>query len=275
MKKLFIFLILLVLLASCEEENSWDLQSGNNDFIVVDGIITNELKAQTITLSKPVVHLNEKPVPVSGAIIQVSTTQQVHTFSEDPANPGTYISDNAFMGIKNRTYSLLITLGNKVYSAKAVLAPAVLITAIDNIRYQKNADDNLYHITKLPTSYRPVKAAMYELLLDWSGAPGFESSNPDSCKSKLYYYTLPTLDVSEVFAPTLETVTFPKGTTITERKYALTDEHAAFIRALLLETTWTGGYFNTAAANVPTNLSEGALGFFGACGVTENVEVVK
>jgi hypothetical protein len=116
---------------------------------------------------------------------------------------------------------------------------------------------------------------MYEILLDWANAPGFENSNADSCKAKLYYYTLPTLDVSEVFAPTLEAVSFPKGTILTERKYSLTDEHAAFIRALLLETTWSGGYFNTASANVPTNLSKGAVGFFGACGVAEKVEVVK
>ena len=116
---------------------------------------------------------------------------------------------------------------------------------------------------------------MYEILLDWSAVPGFEQQNPDSCKAVLYYYTLPTIEVSQVLAPTLEKVTFPKGTLITERRYSLTDEHAAYFRALLLETTWSGGFFNTASANVPTNLSTGALGFFGACGVTEKTEMVK
>lgn len=116
---------------------------------------------------------------------------------------------------------------------------------------------------------------MYEVLLDWSSAPGYENENPDSCKIKLYYYTLPTLDVSEVFAPDFEKVSFPSHTIITERRYSLTDEHAAFLRALLLETTWQGGFFNTANSNIPTNLSEGAKGFFGACGVVEKTETVK
>jgi hypothetical protein len=38
---------------------------------------------------------------------------------------------------------------------------------------------------------------------------------------------------------------------------------------MLLETNWTGGLFTVAPANVGTNLSEGAFGFFGACAVTE------
>jgi len=78
-----------------------------------------------------------------------------------------------------------------------------------------------------------------------------------------------------IFAPNLEKLTFPPGTVITERKYALTDEHAAFIRAVLLENTWQGGFFNTASADIPTNLSEGAKGYFGACGVVEKSETAQ
>ena len=111
--------------------------------------------------------------------------------------------------------------------------------------------------------------------VDWSSAPGYETENPELYKAKLYYYTLPTIDVNEVFAPNIEKVGFPSGTKITVRRYSLTDEHAAFLRALLLETTWSGGYFNTASANIPTNLSTGALGFFGACGVAEQKETAK
>jgi len=36
---------------------------------------------------------------------------------------------------------------------------------------------------------------------------------------------------------------------------------------LLLETSWQGGVFPSDPANVNTNLSEGALGFFGICAV--------
>jgi hypothetical protein len=84
----------------------------------------------------------------------------------------------------------------------------------------------------------------------------------------MLFYTLPTLDVSEIFAPVMESISFPAGTIITERRYSLTPEHAEFLREMLLETSWTGGLFSVANSNVTTNLSEGAAGYFGACSVT-------
>ena len=257
---------------SCEEQISWDLHNGNTASVVVDGIITDELKTQTLTIAKPISTVNLQAEAVSGATVLVSTDEFVYTFRESKTALGTYVSDIPFAGIVGKTYSLLITYGKNTYSAKAMLlAPQ----AFGFLTYQKNTEDQKYRITGVAQSYNPLNPAMYEIYLDWSAAPGYENANPDSCKAYLYYYTLPTIDVSEVFAPNLEKINFPAGTTITERRFSLTNEHAAFVRALLLETTWQGGFFNTASANVPTNLSEGAAGFFGACGVVEMVETVK
>ncbi len=272
MQKLLIYLFLLLLLVSCEKQTDWDLQSADNDFVVVDGIITNELKVQTITIMKPVSTLNMQPEPVKGATVLVSSNLLAHTFHEDTLHPGTYESDKPFIGIRNETYSLSITSGNRIYSSKAVLAAPVDFKFIE---YERDSGDNQYRFSKVPFPYNPFLSAMFEIQLDWSLAPGYENQDPDSCRAKVFYYTLPTLDVSELFAPTMEKITFPPGTVITERRYSLTDEHAAFLRALLLETTWNGGYFNTASANVPTNLSAGAMGFFGACGVVEKQERAK
>jgi hypothetical protein len=67
----------------------------------------------------------------------------------------------------------------------------------------------------------------------------------------------------------MQSVYFPAGTIISERRYSLTPEHAEFVREMLLETNWTGGLFTVAPANVITNMSDGAFGYFGACAVTE------
>jgi len=273
MKKLLTYLFSILILASCEEQTDWELHKAGNDFVVVDGIITNEFKVQTLTLNNPVTAINEKPQPVSGAVVLVSSDLLTHTFIEDSLHPGTYRSEKPFIGLRNKTYSLLITSGTNVYSSKAELPPPV--EKFNFPEYQKDESDNKYYFTKVPVPYFPVLPAMFEIQLDWLSAPGYETENPDLCKAKLYYYTLPTIDVSEVFAPGIEKVGFPSGTNITVRRYSLTDEHAAFMRALLLETTWSGGYFNTASANLPTNLSTGAIGFFGACGVAEQTEIAK
>jgi hypothetical protein len=272
MPKLLTYLLLFLLFVSCERQTDWNLQTADNDFIVVDGMVTNELKVQTLTIMKPASTLNGQPEPVNGATVLVSSNLLAHTFHEDTLHPGTYLSDKAFTGIRNETYSLSITSGNRNYSSKAVLAAPVDFKFIE---YERDSGDNQYRFSKVPFPYNPFLSAMFQIELDWSIAPGYENQNPDSCRAKVFYYTLPTLDVSELFAPTMEKITFPQGTVITERRYSLTDEHAAFLRALLLETTWYGGYFNTASANVPTNLSAGAIGFFGACGVVEKQKIVK
>lgn len=269
MKALVKYLLLMLLFISCEKQTDWEIKAGTDDLLIVEGMITNELKEHTIRLSKPTGTLNGNPQPVSDAVVVVSSGIISVSFHEDPLNPGTYLSDRPFIGLKNNTYSLLISQGGNTYTSKAVLAPPAEFIFL---RYQKSVADGNYYITWVSNPYSPVQAAMYEIQLDWSSVNGYEDEDPDSCRAKLFYYTLPTLDVSEVFAPTLEKISFPPGTVITERRYSLTDEHAAYLRAMLLETTWQGGFFNTAAANVPTNLSEGAAGFFSACGVIEKQE---
>ena len=137
------------------------------------------------------------------------------------------------------------------------------------LRYSKNEKNDLYHVDWVANAFSSQDAAMWELLIDWSVVPGYEHLDSISNHARMLFYTLPTLDVSEVFAPQMEAIWFPAGTVITERRYSITPEHAEFIRELLLETNWTGGLFNVAAANVTTNLSNGAIGFFGTCAVTE------
>ncbi|MFZ4548337.1 MAG: DUF4249 family protein, partial [Bacteroidales bacterium] len=237
MKRYVILWLMSLLLTSCEEQINWDLQPGTTASVVVDGIITDELKTQTLTITKPIASINLQAEPVSGATVLVSTDEVVYTFRESPTTPGTYISDSPFAGIPGKTYSLLINDKTRTYSAKSLLATAKTFSFL---KYEHNSDDGKYRITSVAKSYDPTDPAMYEISLDWSKAPGYEIASPDSCKAKLFYYTLPTIDVSEVFAPSIEKVNFPKGTVISERRYSLTNEHAAFVRSLLLETTWQG-----------------------------------
>ena len=272
MRKLAAYIFLMLLLTSCEEQITWDLHSSTKNTIVVDAILTDELKTQTIILSKPVESPNGQSQAVEGATVLVSSDQLVYSFHEDSLRQGTYHSDEPFSGVNDKTYSLLVTTNSKAYSAKAILPEA---KDFSFLKYEKNPEDNKYRITDVATVFDPSDPAMYEIQLDWSSAPGYEHTNADSCKATLFYYTLPTLDVSEVFAPTLEKITFPSGTVITERRYSLTNEHAAFLRGVLLETNWQGGFFNTVSANVPTNMSDGAYGYFGACGVKGKTEIVK
>jgi hypothetical protein len=144
------------------------------------------------------------------------------------------------------------------------------------LTYARDDGNGMYYVDWVASAFSLESAAMWELLIDWSHVAGYESLDSADNHARMLFYTLPTLDVSEVFAPRMESLFFPAGTVITERRYSLTSAHAEFIRGMLLETNWTGGVFPVAPANVGTNLSDGARGYFGACAVTElSVTVVQ
>ena len=264
MKNILLFILSLIFV-SCEKQINWELKAKPNNFIVVDGIITDERKAQKVKLSFPVDQLNKEPMPVSGAIVLLSNEDFVYPLIENPAGSGFYKADSTFMALINKHYTLQIYYQNKFYSAKTGIISGI---SFSPLIYSKNSTDEMYHIDWVTNSFNTNNFAIFEVLLDWSLLPQYQNINPDSCKAKLYYYSLPTLDVSEVIAPGKQKVSFPLGTIITERRYSLTPEHAAYFRALLLETNWQGGLFDSERANLPTNLSAGAIGFFGACSVT-------
>lgn len=254
---------LVLLLLGCEKATETDYKNIPPDVIVVDGIITNEQKAQMVRLTHPVVNPNDTPLPVAGAVVMIYDADSVWNLSESPTNPGYYYSPVWFLPVVGRTYTLLINTDDKSLTAKAVMTKPF---AFFKARYAKGNND-LYHILPASNPYNPNRAAMYKVNLDWSFLPSYREQNPEDCKAVVFYYTLPTLDVNEILAPTSETVWFPAGTHVVETRYSLSDEHAAFIRAMLLNTTWNGGLFDGDQASLPTNLNDGGVGFFGACGV--------
>ena len=266
MKKLISIIGLMILCQSCIKQVDRNLKDTIAPRLVVDAILTDQVKSQPVILTYTVSKLNQPSQPVTGASVIINNEDSVWTLTEQPANPGIYRTSSSFFARPGKNYTLLIFHNNNVYSAKAAMIPGKYF---QELRYTKNENNNLYYISWVANAFSTQDAAMWELLIDWSMVPGYEHLDSLANHARILFYTLPTLDVSEVFAPKMEAICFPAGTVITERRYSITLQHAEFIREMLLETNWTGGMFNVAAANVTTNLSNGALGFFGVCSVTE------
>jgi len=271
MKRVFLLVLVLISFSGCEKKTDWQLKSQVSKLVVVDGIISSDKKIQTLTLTFPVTELNATPLPVAGATLLISDEDSVFHMNEQPAGSGIYKSVTMFGAREGMNYSLFISYENQVITAKSTMVPA---TPFDFLVYTKDNNSNLYHISWVGSSFSTQAPAMWEVLLDWSKVPGYQQTDSTKCKARLLFYTLSTLDVSEIFAPSMEKVLFPSGTKITETKYFLTPAYAEFIREVLLETQWQGTLFNTIPANVPTNLSAGGAGFFAVCGdyvISENV----
>ena len=71
MRRTFIY-IALFMLAACEKQTDRPILAENLDLIVVDAMITDEHKPQTVRLTRTVTELNAIPEPVRGASVIIS-----------------------------------------------------------------------------------------------------------------------------------------------------------------------------------------------------------
>ncbi len=272
MKKILRIFLVFIPLIACQKQISWDIPKQDLNFIMVDGRITDIRGPQSVRIFYPVNQLNDDPLPVTGAKVLISSEDSLWLLKEDSLAPGIYLTSNTFIAVTGKTYSLFISNNDHVYSAKASMIPG---SSFQALIYQKNEEDDLYHLDWVANAFNTAHPALWEIILDWSKVSGYEQTDSSLCKVRLQFFTLPTLDVSEIFAPDMQKISFPAGTLITENRYSITPDYAAFLRTMLLETNWQGGLFNTAPSNVITNLSAGARGYFAACAVTTIYLTVK
>ncbi|MBN2890330.1 MAG: DUF4249 family protein [Bacteroidales bacterium] len=263
------FIIFILTLFSCEKAIDWKFYPSENQYIVVESIITNENSNKEVKINYSAQNLNEKPQPVFGAEVIVSDGFNEYTFTE--ADSGIYISDNKLVAVVNRIYTLTIIIEEKTYTAVSAMVP---VNDFEPISYSYT-DDSSCRFSSTPSQFLPDENSMYKITIDYSNLPEYTDSSYYQTHKIVYYYSLSSIDVPEIFAPDAEKLTFPRGSIITERKYSLTPQHADFMRSMLLETSWRGGVFDVEHGNVTTNLSEGALGYFGACSVIQKSFVAE
>ena len=252
--------VLVPALNSCDKTYDWTWDRTAQPAVVIDAIITDEAKVQTVNVYYTTSALNETPLAISNAQVIVSNSDSVYLFSEDPLIKGRYLSAKPFAAKQEMTYTLQVTFNGNTYTALDVMTPA---QDFEPLQLAVNKE-GLNYVSQVADAYKTGASAMYEVLVKWAteDSAGFETA-------RMLYYTLPSVDVSEVLAPDPERVYFPVNASITERYYSVSDKYAAFLRALLAETTWQGGLFNSEVANLPTNLSNNAMGFFAVCSVKE------
>lgn len=251
--------MLFLAVCGCEKEIPWEFSSIEDRIVVIECLITNEKALHPVNISLSMNSPLEKPEYITDAVVSISTDDTVYEYHADTTNPGIFVPDSAFRGVTDKMYELRVVYNNQLYSAESYMIP---VTDFRNIQYAEYPyDDNTYYLTRTSVIYNPVEASMIEVYLDWSNVTGFENENPENCKVKAYFYNLRTIDVSQVFAPGKEEIIFPKGTSVIEKKYSLNPDQEEYIRTLLSESEWKGGFFDVEPSNIATNI-DGGIGYF-------------
>ena len=267
-KQLIYWVFMCFIGFSCEEFRAWELESQAPQ-LVVQAILTDEFKVQELTLSQSFSTLSDTAIPISDALVLVSTGQITYPFVSDGSTPGTYRSIESFKIFSNLPYELFISWEGEIYTASSVLSSVAPIREF-SFRATENDEKLAFSFPELSQIYNPSEEAMYEVDIDWSHL-GYAKPN----QARLYYYTFDELYLIQLVGPPKQELTFPKGSQIFIKKYGLNPDFGAYLRGRAFETDWKGSFYFATSDNVPSNLSKGALGFFSTCAVLTDTLIAQ
>lgn len=264
-----IMLLLLVLGSSCEEVLDETIDFERTNLLVVEGVLTNERIRQKIKLTHPYASQNEPERPATGAVVVIADSDQnITLLRENPRGSGEYFTDS-LRAVFGKGYALIIRYKGNEYRAFDAAPPGQLLPPLKYVPKEVEGSKRfelIFEDSGINPNY-----INYEV--DWSATSA--CAQPDECRAKMVYYDLKNIDVQEIYAPDKEDLYFPPKSTVVRRRYSVSAAYQDFLRSLLSETEWRGGVFDIQRDQVPTNLSEGAVGFFAVTTVVTDTTVLE
>lgn len=263
MKKQIIFSALLIaaLLSSCTKEITLELDSSDPK-LVVESIISDNLEPYTVKLSQTTPYFNDGEVYVSNAVVIIS---------DDLGNVDTlsYVANGIYSTISNRqgtvgtTYNLTVIWAGTTYTATETIP---LKVNLDTILYQyqeEGAFQEAGYITALNAQDIPGYSNHYR----------FSFYRNDTLQTDPFKYFVVDDQFSDgnyisAFTPYV----YQTNDTCKIELLCISKPYYQFLTSLGNQVQATGGPFDPIPSNPPSNISNGALGFFAT--VTRDVKSI-
>ena len=288
MKKYLICILSVVsAIAGCSDPLPVDPGPEPETCFVVDGTVTDRECRQVVRLSLTEGFFSPSTeVPwVSGAQVSVSCGDLVYVYAEDPDEPGTYRSINAFRGVTGRTYRLDVdaVVGGVAAHYRAedtVPAPGVRLDAID---YMYSKEFGLWTLALWGQDY-PGQRNRYLCQIGINGHfKPLDSSLelPDDHFDGMAFsgFTLfplqHTEETRQLYGDSFKPL--EKGDVVTLRAHTLSDGYGEFLMKYSHLVFGTIPILTEQPANLQTNVTGTGpvIGYFGACAISEASCVIE
>lgn len=270
MKNSLIFSLFCLLLASCTERIDLELNPNNIKKLVVNAWFTNEAKPHEVYLSLTGdYYTNQTPEPATGAVVSISDGENTYSLTEE--TPGHYFTEAHVKGEAWKNYTLQINWNGENYSATSLLRP---VTPIDSVQVRIS---DFQVDTDTLTDYGAFLFALEPSTLDdsyyWKV---FLLDNPNDLVNTHWQIAEDDF-VNGKEIGGAETVTFPAkpGDVYVFEQYSITDDAFDFLLGVQTETIYKGSIFDTPPSNIPSNIDNGALGYFMTCSVVRDTILVE
>ncbi|MDP4586986.1 MAG: DUF4249 domain-containing protein [Flavobacteriales bacterium] len=271
----FALMSLIVVLSSCQEVIELDLNEGDAQRLVVNGWMTDQPGRQRVDLSLTTSYFfNEAPPRVSDAVVSVTDGTDTWVFTED--EPGTYRPAADVVGEAGKTYVLNIEYAGETYNAAATLRASNPMDSI-YVRYFDPLEEfgfpaDPYYSVRLWTEEPEGEGDAY-LWYTFVNGFGIRDTLRELTLVEDSFYDgalIEDLEIDFVDIGT-EAVT---GDTLRLEQWNIGLESYEVLNSILNQTEFQGGLFDAPPANVQTNLSNGALGLWGAASIVEKSTII-
>lgn len=257
MKNTFFIILSLFLLTSCEKEIDLDLadKSGN---IVIEGNITDQPGPYYVKITKSVAFTqnNQYPAVTGAEVILSDNTGQTETLQY--VGDGKY-KTSAFTAVTGRTYTLKVQAEGKQYTAQSTMPTPV---SFDGLTQDSFVFGGVTTYTLLPVFTDPATLGnryLFNFTVNNKPKKTFDvfSDNVNNGLVNQRPLFLPNDDSDDTDA-----VKVVVGDTIHVEMQCIDNNIFTFYSALLQITGDNGG--GVTPSNPPSNVSNGALGYFSA-----------
>jgi len=257
MKNIFLIILSLFLVTSCEKEIDLDLKDQSGQ-IVIEGNITDQAGPYFVKITKSVAftETNQYPAVENAQVVVSDNTGQTETLQY--VGNGTY-QTSTFVGQPGRTYTLKINAEGQQYTAQSTMPEAVSFDGLDQDSFMVGGETSY---TLLPVFIDPSPLGnRYLFVYTVNNNPKkFFSEFSDNVNNGMPNQRPLILPNDDSNADDIKVVA---GDTIHVEMQCIDDPVYTFYSALLqLSGGGPGG--GVTPANPPSNITNGALGYFSA-----------
>ncbi|RPH28086.1 MAG: DUF4249 domain-containing protein [Bacteroidales bacterium] len=265
-------------LTSCTEKmDDYPLENSETRCVIV-GKITTETIAHKVMITRSAPYFNDKPLePISGAIVTISDGTDTFSLIESTTELGSYFTNPDVFGIPGRTYTLNISnvnlLGDGVMESYTAMSELKPVTPLDSIDTRYN---NRFHFWEtIAWAKEPQETEDYYMfrayidnvlnsdsLLNY-GITEDKFFNGSDIIGKLVY-----------MFPEKDTIKLGK-TIVTIDICGITKDYFLFLTEAQTMARPQNPMFSGPPANIRTNISNGAVGYFSAFSVASCSRKVK
>lgn len=279
-KQFYIFFvgILSIFISSCTERIEIELDSTYTR-LVVYGEITTEAKAHQVRLSKSADYFSNQPAPpVENASVRINYDDQSLVLQEN--EPGIYETPSDFFGIPGKTYSLVINNVDidedgetEEYAAESFLPSVGKLDSI-TLKYTENSFFSGWEVQVWAWDPADVKN-FYAFKSIKNGVLQSDTLTEIIVQSDDFFDGNYTFGITSQFLDdSKENEKALPGDTITFQLDGITEDYFVFILEAQAEAFGSNPLFSGPPANVVSNISNGAIGYFTAYSLDRATKIV-